>query len=81
MTSKAEEASAPEFEDALRELEALVDTLEKGELTLEGALGAFERAITLTRACQKALDEAEQKVQILTGKSEEERPETFNDDA
>jgi exodeoxyribonuclease VII small subunit len=59
------------FEDALTELESLVDTLERGELTLEQSLSAFERGIRLTRTCRKALEEAEQKVRILTGDSPE----------
>jgi len=59
------------FEDTLTELEALVDTLEQGELTLEQSLACFERGIELTRACRKALDAAEQKVRILTDGSPE----------
>jgi len=54
------------FEEVLTELESLVDTLERGELTLEQSLTCFERGIELTRTCQKALDAAEQKVRILT---------------
>lgn len=54
------------FEQALAELESIVDELEKGELSLEQSLGAFERGIGLTRSCQQALDIAEQRVRILT---------------
>jgi len=72
--------SPPSFEQAIAELEALVDTLEKGELTLEESLAAFERGIGLTRACQKALDEAEQKVRILTEKSDTAELEPFKQD-
>jgi exodeoxyribonuclease VII small subunit len=73
-----DKASHPlRFEDALTELEGLVDTLEKGEISLEEALAAFERGIQLTRTCQRALDEAEQKVRILTAKSEEAEPERY----
>jgi len=72
--------SPPSFEQAIAELEALVDTLEKGELTLEESLAAFERGIGLTRACQKALDEAEQKVRILTEKSDTAELEPFEQD-
>jgi exodeoxyribonuclease VII small subunit len=79
MTADAEK-SPPSFEQALTELESLVDTLEKGELTLEESLAAFERGIGLTRTCQKALDEAEQKVRILTEKSAEAELEPFEDD-
>ena len=59
-----------DFEKALAELEQLVETMEKGELTLEESLKQFERGVTLTRACQKALAEAEQKVRILTRDNE-----------
>ncbi|MCU0834954.1 MAG: exodeoxyribonuclease VII small subunit [Chromatiaceae bacterium] len=69
------------FEDALRELESLVDTLEKGDLSLEESLAAFERGVGLTRTCQKALDEAEQKVRILTAKSADAEPQPFTGDA
>lgn len=53
------------FENAINELEALVEEMEHGEITLEESLKKFERGIELTRTCQKALQEAEQKVQIL----------------
>ncbi len=59
-----------DFEKALAELEQLVETMEKGELTLEESLKHFERGVTLTRACQQALADAEQKVRILTRNSE-----------
>lgn len=65
------------FEDALTELESLVDTLEQGDLTLEQSLAAFERGIKLTRTCQTALDKAEQQVRILSGESPEAEPAPF----
>lgn len=49
----------------MSELEALVERMESGELSLEQSLKDFERGVALTRACQKALAEAEQKVKIL----------------
>ena len=60
-----------DFEKALAELEQLVETMEKGELTLEESLKQFERGVTLTRSCQRALAEAEQKVRILTRDNDE----------
>ena len=57
-----------DFEQALKELEALVTRMEKGDISLEESLKHFERGIELTRTCQKALKEAEQKVQILMEK-------------
>ncbi len=53
------------FEKDLQELENLVEKMEEGDLSLEDSLIHFERGIALTRSCQKALSEAEQKIQIL----------------
>ena len=53
------------LEKALADLESLVDELESGNLPLEKAMKKFEEGIKLTRSCQAALKEAEQKVQIL----------------
>ena len=53
------------FEKALENLEELVSSMENGELSLEDSLKAFERGIKLTRECQAALKDAEQKVQVL----------------
>ncbi len=58
-----------DFETAMGDLEALVDRLEQGDLPLEESLAAFERGVLLTRRCQTALQEAEQKVEILLKKS------------
>jgi exodeoxyribonuclease VII small subunit len=65
------------FEDALAELESLVETLERGELSLEDSLESFERGVTLTKTCQKALKEAEQKVRILSGDGTDAEAEPF----
>ena len=61
----AKKGTGFDFEKALVELEGLVEKMEQGELSLEESLKYFERGITLTRACQQALAEAEKKVQIL----------------
>lgn len=53
------------FEANLRQLEQLVQQMEQGELTLEQSLSTFEQGVALTRACQQALDKAEQKVNLL----------------
>jgi exodeoxyribonuclease VII small subunit len=60
-------ADAPpfEFEQAMSELEAVVTRLEQGDVPLEEALKAFETGIALTRSCQHALTQAEQKVELL----------------
>jgi exodeoxyribonuclease VII small subunit len=69
-----------DFEHSMQELEALVDKLEQGDLTLEQSLAAFERGINLTRTCQQALDAAEQRVRILTERSETAEPEPYSND-
>ena len=53
------------LEKSLADLETLVDELESGDLPLEKAMKKFEEGIKLTRLCQTALKEAEQKVEIL----------------
>ncbi|MGR9101379.1 MAG: exodeoxyribonuclease VII small subunit [Gammaproteobacteria bacterium] len=68
------------FEESLAELEKLVEQLEQGDVTLEESLKSFERGVTLTRACQKALQEAEQKVQILLEKNGKQTLEPFDDE-
>jgi exodeoxyribonuclease VII small subunit len=70
----------PQFERAIEELETLVDRLEGDELSLEDSLALFERGIGLTRACQQALDRAEQRVRILTEQSDTAEPEAFHPD-
>lgn len=78
MAKAAKPDATPDFEKALAELEEIVSTLEKGDLSLEAALKHFERGISLTRQCQATLKQAELKVEKLsekTGKLEEFEPE------
>lgn len=70
-----------EFEKSLAELEALVERMESGELTLEESMKQFERGIQLTRACQQQLKQAELKVQQLVQKNGEAKLEDFTDDS
>lgn len=56
---------AIDLEKALTDLETLVEELEAGDLPLEKAMKKFEDGIKLTRSCQTALKDAEQKVEIL----------------
>ncbi len=53
------------FETALARLEEIVRELEKGDLPLEGSLKLFEEGVKLSRICNKRLEEAERKVEIL----------------
>jgi len=66
-----------DFEASLNELEKLVDALERGDLNLEQSLKDFERGINLTRSCQDALTQAQQKVQVLLEKDKQTSLEDF----
>ena len=80
-TKRAEKEAKPvDFESAMRDLEEIVERLETGDLPLEESLAAFERGIALTRSCQTALKEAEQKVEILLKKAGEPVIESFAPD-
>lgn len=80
-TKRAEKDAKPvDFETAMRDLEEIVERLEQGDLPLEESLAAFERGIVLTRSCQAALKEAEQKVQILLKKAGDPVLDDFNPD-
>ena len=68
------------LEKALNDLENLVEELESGDLPLEKAMEKFEDGIKLTRGCQTALKEAEQKVEILLKSAGGEELEDFEVD-
>ena len=76
MTAK----KALDLEKALADLEGLVEELESGDLPLEKAMQKFEQGIKLTRNCQAALKEAEQKVEILLKSAGSEKLEEFDVD-
>ena len=61
--------ATPDFEKSLAELEQIVARMEGGELSLDESLQQFERGVALARACQQALQAAEQKVGMLLKKS------------
>jgi exodeoxyribonuclease VII small subunit len=77
LAKAAKSDSAPDFENALAELEQIVATLEKGDLSLDAALKHFERGISLTRQCQTALKDAELKVEQLVEKGGKQLLEPF----
>lgn len=60
-----EKKQSIDFEGALKELEALVEKMEQGDLSLEQSLEHFERGVRLTRDCQQALAQAKLKVSEL----------------
>ena len=55
------------FESAMAELEAIVAKMERGDMSLEDSLAAYQRGVSLTRLCQERLANAEQRVQVLSG--------------
>ena len=57
--------STTKFEDAMKRLEEIVQSLETGELSLEDSIKAFEEGMKLAKFCSKKLEEAEKKVSIL----------------
>ncbi|CAA0090807.1 exodeoxyribonuclease VII small subunit [Zhongshania aliphaticivorans] len=73
-------AKTVNFETSLTELEKLVQSMESGELSLEDSLKAFESGMQLSRDCQQALADAEQKVQLLMEKDGEIVSKALNTD-
>ena len=55
-----------DFEKSLNELEGLVKTMEKGELTLEQSLQAYEKGIELTNRCRAVLEDAKKRIDELS---------------
>lgn len=74
-TPRRKPAAQPvDLEKALADLEAIVETLESGDLSLDKSLKEFERGVRLSRECQGALKAAEQRVQALMGGELKEFP-------
>ncbi|SCY40625.1 exodeoxyribonuclease VII small subunit [Desulfoluna spongiiphila] len=59
------------FEEAVAQLEAIVEDLESGDLPLDKAMKRFEEGVKLSKICSDTLDEAETRVRVLTGETEE----------
>lgn len=68
------ESQAPKFEDALGELQSIVQQLEEGAVGLEDSLRRFERGMQLLRHCHQLLAQVEQRIEVLTGLTEDGRP-------
>ena len=77
---KTDNGDKPDLEQSLEQLEALVDSLERGDLSLEDSLKAFEAGIRLTRQCQETLAAAEQKVQLLIEQNGVLKAQPFDND-
>jgi len=70
-----------DFENALAELEGLVERLERGDVPLDEALRTFERGVALTRQCHASLQAAQQKVEILLKRGARAEVEPFEESA
>lgn len=70
MTNEPEQL--PQLEESLKEITQIIEKMEHSEQTLEQSLSNFERGIILVKNCQKILQEAEQKVQILIQNNNQE---------
>ena len=69
------------FEQQIAELEKITKDLESGELSLEQALQAYERGVALTRQCQTALNQAEQRISVLMERDGELVEEPYDGDS
>ena len=67
------------FEDALKELEEIVTSLERGEVSLDEAIAAFERGTELKSHCQERLEEARMKVERINVPNNSKAPESASD--
>ncbi|MEM9705559.1 MAG: exodeoxyribonuclease VII small subunit [Pseudomonadota bacterium] len=68
MAAKAADINKMPFEAALAELEAIVQKLEAGEASLEDSIGLYERGAALKAHCEKALKNAQEKIdKIVVG--------------
>ncbi|GAA4407463.1 exodeoxyribonuclease VII small subunit [Quisquiliibacterium transsilvanicum] len=64
---EAQPSPAPSFEDAIGELERLVERMESGSLSLEDSLAAYRRGAELAAFCRKSLAGVQQQVKVLEG--------------
>ena len=64
-------AASPSFEDAIERLETIVDELESGSLSLEESIARYEEGMGLSKQLTRTLDEAEKRIERLTGQAGE----------
>lgn len=58
------------FEQAVEELQALIDRIEQGEIGLEESVKAYQRGVQLLKRCRSVLDVAEQEIKQMTAEGE-----------
>ena len=79
----SEPTTPPHFEDALGDLEQIVHDLEEGDLGLAESLGRYEKGVRLLKQCYALLEQAERKIEVLSGVDREGNPvaQPFDDKA
>lgn len=75
----AEPSPVADFEASLEQLEALVERMESGDMSLEDSLAAYERGVGLYRRCQSALEQAELRVRLLSDPQDAGSAQAFPD--
>ena len=76
----AAQSAVSQFERSLDELEGLVQRMEKGDLSLDESLKAYERGISLYRHGQTALEQAELRVKLLSDPLDPDAAQPFDEE-
>ncbi len=80
-SNDAPQSTVAQFERSLDELEGLVQKMEKGDLSLDESLKAYERGVNLYRNCQTALEHAELRVKLLADPLDPNGAQPFDEPA
>src|SRR5690606_27450493 len=77
------ETESTSFEDSLRELGEIVESLESGDVGLAEALSRYEKGVTLLKACHQMLEKVERRIELLSGFDADGNPvcEPFDDES
>ncbi|WP_445474940.1 exodeoxyribonuclease VII small subunit [Methanococcoides methylutens] len=67
------------FEEALEELETIVEHLERGQLTLDDSIGTFEKGMKLALLCNRKIEDSEKKIELLIEKNGKLATEPFGE--
>lgn len=68
----SEDESSPSFEDALAELEVVVESMETGELPLEQLVSHYEKGSALLKHCESVLQSAKERLELITLRNQQE---------
>ena len=76
---KDSQDKSPSFETALEELEAMVETMESGQLPLEKLISSYERGAKLISHCESVLDDARKRLDLITLKPKASESDNASD--